>query len=441
MAIEKSGKILLFLIFRINQNYRAILVGMKKFLLLPLCFFIFAQVNSYAQSAADTDSEEYNRWSLSLYGGYIFGERDRGLQIFASRFNVVSEPTYAFGGDVRYALNSFWAMEGGYRYSTLEGRDFETTMHTASIKTSFHLNRFYRRSSLSEYVNPFIIGGVEQDFFNAEGPDMQFSRSEASLIGGAGLAFRFSDRLELYAQHEIKLASNLLDLKDQGYPYDQIGMTSGGVRIHLGRSDRRPMNLKPATRRITDAEYEDIFARTQDVGGLSEQVTTLENQINEIESENNDRLEEMMDRIAMLEERVDSLEAKADCLCERKEADERADVETDDEPAQPERELRQTVEPGHYVAVYASRGYNDAYRVRGEFREALAEYLDDPEDEVFIFYRNRFYEVMIGTFEEFSNARRILEPSLNIMGDSYIKTFLRPAHLEDYYRDGVVRND
>lgn len=415
---------------------------MKKFLLLPLCFFIFAQVNSHAQSAADTDSEEYNRWSMSLYGGYIFGERDRGLQIFASRFNVVSDPSYAFGGDVRYALNSFWAIEGGYRYSALEGRGFETTMHTASVKTSLHLNRFYRTSSLSEYVNPYIIGGIEQDFFNAEGPDMQFSRSEASLIGGAGIAFRFSDRLEIYAQHESKLSSNWLDLKDQGYPYDQIGMSSGGVRIHLGRSDRRPINLKPASSRISHAEYEDIFARTQNVGGLNEQVVSLENRINEKESDNidyNERLEELMGRIAALEERVDSLEAKTDCLCERKEDEERAVVE--EEPEQPTRELRQTVEPGHYVAVYASRGYDDAYRVRGQFREALAEYLDDPEDEVFIFYRNRFYEVMIGTFEEFSNATRVLEPSLNVMGDSYVKTFLRPAHLEDYYRDGVVRND
>lgn len=419
---------------------------MKKFLLLPLCFLIFAQINSYAQTTAGTDSEEYNRWSMSLYGGYIYGERDRGLQIFASRFNVVSEPSYAFGGDLRYALNSFWAIEGGYRYSTLEGAGFETTMHTASVKTSLHLNRFYRRSSVSEYVNPYIIGGVEQDFFNAEGPDMQFSRSEASLIGGAGLAFRFSDRVELYAQHEVKLSSNLLDLKDQGYPYDQIGMTSGGVRIHFGRSDRRPINLKPATRRITDAEYEDIFARTQDVGGLNEQVESLENRINEMESENNERLDELMDRISALEERVDSLEAKADCLCERKESVDRVESEeevevAEEEPEQPARELRQTVEPGHYVQVYASRGYDDAFRVREQFREHLTDYLDDPEDEVFIFHRQRFYEVMIGTFEEFSNARRVLEPTLDVMSDSYIKTFVRPAHLEDYYRGGVIRHE
>lgn len=415
---------------------------MKKFILLFLCLFSLTSANSFAQTtSSSSDSEEYNRLSMSLYGGYIYGGKDHGLQVFSSRFNVVSDPSYAVGGDLRYALNSFLSVEGGYRYSTLEGSGFETTMHTASVKTSLNLNRFYRRSSISEYVNPFIIAGFEHDFFNAEGPDGQFSRSEASLIGGAGIAFRLSDRLEIFGHHEIKLSSNRLDLVDQGYPFDQIGMTSGGVRIHFGSSDKRAITLKPAARQITDEEYDDIFAHTLDAAGLTEQVESIEIRMNEMESENNVMLEELMDRIAELEERVDSMEAKANCLCERKEAEERADIEIDKEPEQPARELRQTVETGHYVQVYASRGYDDALRVRERFRELLAEFLDDSEVEVFIFHRHNFHEVMIGTFEEFPNARSILEPSINVLGDSYIKTFLRPAHLEDYYRNGVIRHD
>ncbi|CAN5211641.1 hypothetical protein BH23BAC3_BH23BAC3_13590 [soil metagenome] len=414
--------------------------AMKKFILIFLCLFSFTIVDTFAQTTSiATDSEEYNRWSMSLYGGYIYGERDRGLQIFASRFNVVSDPSYAFGGDLRYALNSFWSIEGGYRYSTLEGSGFETTLHTASIKTSLNLNRFYRRSSISEYVNPYIIAGVEQDFFNAEGPDDQFSRSEASLIGGAGIAFRLSDRIEIFGQHEIKLSSNHLDLTDQGYPYDQIGMSSGGVRIHFGRSDRRPMNLKPPTRQITDQEYDDIFARTQGVPGLSEQVESLENQINTIERENNEKLDELFDRITALETRVDSLEAKTDCLCERKESVVDAEAEPEAEP-EPERDLRRTVPAGHYVQVYASRGYNSALQVREQFRELLSDELENLE-EVFIIHRQQFYEVMIGTFDEFSNAQRMLEPSTGVMADSFIITFLRPAHLEDRYEGTVIIHD
>lgn len=409
---------------------------MKKIILLIIIILPLAFLDLSAQiEPPATETEEYNRWSASLYGGYVFGERDRGQQIFASRFNVVSDPSWAVGGDVRYALNSFWAIEGGYRYTTLEGRGFETTMHTASIKNSFNLNRFYRRSSLSEYVNPFIIAGVEQDFFNAVGPDEEFGRSEASLIGGLGIAFRLSDRVEVYGQHEIKLSSNRLDLVDRGYPYDQIGMSSGGVRVHFGSSSKRPKNLKPATRYITDREYEDIFARAVVVDDLTQRVDSLENEMNERDQENRDTFEDLYDRVAALEARVDSLEAKlADCPCGER-TEEHAETE------EPERELRRYVDAGHYVQVFASREYEEALRIRTQIRQALSDNLDDPEDQVFIIQRQQFYEVLIGTFVQFSNARQLLPHAVNQLSDSFVITFPRPVHLQSQYEGTVIVND
>ncbi|REL38815.1 hypothetical protein DYD21_02350 [Rhodohalobacter sp. SW132] len=408
---------------------------MKKIILLLLSIFQFSVLISFAQTVPTTpDTEEYNRWSASLYGGYVFGENDRGLQIFVSRFNVVSEPSWAAGGDIRYALNSFWSLETGYRYTTLEGVGFETTIHTASIKNTFNLNRFYRRSSLSEYVNPYVILGVEQDWFTAEGPADEFSRSEASLIGGLGVAFRLNDRIEIFGQHEIKLSSNHLDLQNQGYPYDQIGMASGGIRFHFGRSDRRPVNLRPATRTISDTEYEDIFARARDVDNLSDRVDSLENQINQLDSDNSDRFAEMNERLAALEDRVDSLEAKTNCLCERVE-----DVE--EEVSYPESEIRRTVAAGHYIQVYAAMSLNDAIEVRNSFREQLGDDLNDAADEVFIIQRRQFYEVLIGVFNEFSNAQNILPTASAVMGDAFIITFPRPVHLAEQYEGTVIVHD
>ena len=406
---------------------------MKK--LYTALFFLLqiSVLNVTAQSIGESEGgEKYNRWSASVYGGYIFPENDNGQQIFASRFNVDSEPTYAFGGDVRYALIPFWSIEAGYRYSYLEGVGFETTMHTVSIKNTFNLNRFFRSNDLAGTLNPYVTLGVEQDFFDAEGPDDSFSRSEASLIGGLGLAYRISNRFEVYAQHEIKLSSNRLDLTNRGYPYDEIGMASGGIRIHFGGNDKKPLNLAPPTRKLTVSEFEKLeneIARIddleRDLSTLTQRVDTLETRVDSMEMDHNSKFNDLFALIDSLEARADSLEK---CMCVSEE-----DLANIAASAGSSRELRESVPAGHYVQVYASVEYESAVQVRNRFRELLGDRLDNPGEEVFIIQRRQFFEVLIGTFEQFSAAQQILPPAVEELSDSFIITFPRPVQLKELY--------
>lgn len=405
---------------------------MKK--LITALFFLLqiSVLNVTAQTMGEADEEKFSRWSASVYGGYIFAELDRGQQIFASRFNVVSEPTYAFGGDVRYALIPFWSIEAGYRYSFLEGVGFETTMHTVSIKNTFNLNRFFRSNDLARTLNPYVTLGVEQDFFDAEGPDDSFSRSEASLIGGLGLAYRISNRFEVYAQHEIKLSSNRLDLTNRGYPYDEIGMASGGIRIHFGGNNKKPLNLAPPTRKLTVSEFEKLeneIARIgdleRDLSTLTQRVDTLETRVDSMEMDHNSKFNDLFALIDSLEARADSLEK---CMCLSEE-----DLANLAASAGSSRELRESVPAGHYVQVFASVEYESAVQVRNRFRDLLGDRLDNPGEEVFIIQRRQFFEVLIGTFEQFSAAQQILPPAVEELSDSFIITFPRPVQLKELY--------
>ncbi len=108
--------------------------------------------------------------------------------------------------------------------------------------------------------------------------------SEASLIGGLGLAFRVSDRVELYAQHEIKLSSNHLDLTNRGYPYDQIGMASGGIRIHFGSKSKKPLNLSPPKQSMTVTEYEGFTSEIGRIDNLERDLATLTERVDTLES-------------------------------------------------------------------------------------------------------------------------------------------------------------
>jgi len=377
---------------------------------------------------SDRTNEEYSRWSMSLFGGYTYAERGEGIRIFASRFNVISEPSYNFGAGIDYALTPYWSIEGGYRYSPVEGVGFETSIHTASLRNKIHLNRLMARRDIAQIIDPYLILGLEHDFFQVESTDDSFSRNESSLIGGIGIAFRLSNRIELFGQHEIKLSSNRIDNVDRGFPYDQIGMSSGGIRIHFNKQNQKPLNLRTPTRRITDSDYDSFVTKANELESerlrLSEKrekIDELERKLAESERDRN----AMTSQILSLEAYSDSLNrVLEDCIC---------GDELEEKFPQ-----RTTIDAGHYVQVFATRDFSRAEIVRERFISLMSQHLDNPEEKVFIISRKQFYEVMIGTFDRFADTQPVLRVARDERSDSYVITFPRPLHLEEQYRGAVI---
>lgn len=412
---------------------------MKRFnIILAVALFAILQISAVDTFAQATEEEpEYSRWGISLYGGYTFPESDDGHQIFSSRFNRPTESTWNFGAGLHYDIRPLWTMEFGYRYNTIVGSDFETVIHSASLKNRFNMDRLFRRSSLSEYFNPYILLGIEQDFFTVDAPDEEFSRSEASLIGGLGAAFKLTNRLDIFGQYEFKIGSNRLDNLDQGFPYDQIGMATGGIRLNLGRSGSQPLRRAPARRSLTDREYADYTTKARafdeterTVAEQQEQLIALETGMRELEQDHQEqinRLEERVssleDRVSLLEEATDSLQAICECVAQ-------------DEPDMPE-----TVPAGHYVQVFASTSAMSAAGVRDRFIEMLSDELDNADEQVFVISRGQYYEVLIGTFDRFADAQRILGMAQAEISDAFAITFPRPLHLEEQYEGTEIRHD
>jgi hypothetical protein len=105
------------------------------------------------------------------------------------------------------------------------------------------------------------------------------------------------------------------------------------------------------------------------------------------------------------------------------------------------RELRREVPAGHYVQVFASQDYDDALEIRDRFRDLLSDRLDDPEEEVFLIQRRTFYEVLIGTFRQFSAAQQILPPAVDEMSDAFIITFPRHISWQEQYEGTIIIYD
>ena len=354
-------------------------------------------------------------------------------RLIGSNLNTFTEQTYNFGGGIQYAITPFWSAELGYRYNTIKGladNDFETVVHSAVFKNIFNLNRLYRQRSVSELLNPYLILGYEYDFFRFELDDESNRGNESSIMGGFGLAVSISPTFDLFAQYEVKLASNRMDNINSGFPADQIGMPSAGVRINFGRNGTKPLNLAPPVRRLTEDEHTTFIATNGELRKLSDKLNEqrklaedLDERFRKLETSYQDQIEKLESFTSLLEDRIDSLEFRLDNL----------ETTFRDSARDRERRLRRDVPAGHYVQVFAAKSYDSAKRVNEMFYDILGDELENPEDMVFVIQRRQFYEVLIGTFYQFSEAQRSHELAKEQLSDAFIITFPRPLHLADQY--------
>jgi len=395
----------------------------------------------FAADALAQNSNDYKRVSLSLYGGLTLGYPDDDNQIFGSNYNTFTQTTYNFGGGVQYAIKPFWSAELGYRYNKIKGTGddgFETNVHSAVFKNTFNLNRLYRRNSISEWLNPYLILGLEQDYYSYELDTEENTGFETALLGGFGLAFSLSNTIDVFTQYEVKMASNKMDNINRGYPFDQVGMPTAGIRIHFGRSGSKPLNLSPAVKLLTDKEFDDFIARSNElretvdeIAAQRSKLTELEEQFDVSEANNQEQIRKLDAFTKILEARIDTLEYRLDNL----------ELSFAESVQDSEQALKSEVPAGHYVQVFAATNYEAANRVKEIFHELLDGEFDNPEEIVFVIKRGRFYEVLIGTFSQFENAQRAHEIAVSRLSDAFIITFPRPLHLEDEYRGTAIVHD
>ncbi|PKD42592.1 outer membrane beta-barrel protein [Rhodohalobacter barkolensis] len=405
------------------------------------CLGVILSLLLFVPGVMAQDSNDYRRVSLSLYGGATLGYPDDDNQIFGSNYNTFTETTYNFGGGVQYAISPFWSAELGYRYNTIKGvgeGGFETVIHSAYLKNTFNFNRLYRRNQISEWLNPYLILGFEQDFFKYELGNEDASGVESAILGGLGVAFSITNSVDVFSQFEVKMASNGLDNERRGFPFDQVGMATGGIRINFGRGDAKPLNLSPAVKRLTDDEYADFIQSTEDFKTASQEIEAqrakmieIEEQVNESERNSQEKIERLEEFTKILESRIDTLEYRLDNL----------EVSVAESAQEREQELKSEVPAGHYVQVFAATNYEASNRVKEIFHELLGDEFENPEEIVFVIKRGRFYEVLIGTFTQFEDAQTAHEIAVDRLSDAFIISFPRPLHLEDEYRGTAIVHD
>lgn len=412
--------------------------GTITILALLFCSLFILPEEAFSQAHED---EEFHRVSLSLQAGLTMSYEKDINRLIGSNYNTFTQQTYNFGGGIQYAITPFWTAELGYRYNTIEALaddGFETVVHSPVFKNIFNLNRIYSRSSLSHLLNPYLILGYEHDFYTAEDEDSRTVGNESALLGGFGLALSLSNTFDVFAQYEAKLASNRMDNINTGFPADQVGMTSAGIRINFGRSSTKPLKHAPPIRNITESEYDMLMSRIKEASIAGERLTMqeekiddLQNQLSELDAKLDEHIRQSERFNELLIERIDSLEYRVNNM----------EISIDSLESERVKVLRSEVPAGHYVQVFASLDYNSANNVREIFIELLGDEFDYTDEMVFVIKRQQFYEVLIGTYHRISDAQDVHNIAVDRLPDSFVITFPRPLHLEEAYKGTeIIRN-
>jgi hypothetical protein len=96
---------------------------------------------------------------------------------------------------------------------------------------------------------------------------------------------------------------------------------------------------------------------------------------------------------------------------------------------------------GHYVQIFATYYLENAQGVRDQALQNLIEVLEYSDQNIFIIHRKKFYEVMIGVFDEYLQAQNVQEVMTQIHDDAYVITFPRPVNLKSDFEGLKIWNE
>jgi len=392
-----------------------------------ICFFIFLFSTTFAFSQSNTNQDQ-RRLSLTINGGTSFGDFSESGNFMSSHFSVDTKNTFSFGAGLQYALTPAWSLELGYQRTQIEGTEisFRTNMDLISLKNIINLNQLFFVNRISDRVNPFLTLGVGYDMFHYDGPQAEFSDDATSYNAGVGIAYKLSNTFDLFTQYEYHLGINSVDNEREGWGSDLINSLTGGIRINFGRKNAKHPSWRPVPIELSPSDYDRLMAQSNLADNLKMRMDKMEKQNAEKEKEfetvianNSTEINTLKTGLHSLTNRVTELETAFSNL-----KGQLAEVSVD-----PETGMAQSLSNGHYVQIFATYYLDIAQNVRQQAIESLSESLPNPPNNIVILHRKKFYEVMIGVFNNFDDASNIQGIMNEIHDDSYVITFPRPENL------------
>jgi hypothetical protein len=248
---------------------------MKK-LLNPFKFYcslfivlLFIVNTQYAQSTASSEDVFSGHWRITAAGGtsLFFGD----VKQYRLLPLLENENELRFNANVllEYQLSPVISLRGQVLYAHLAGtrRSWQTFFYSdlmeANLNTAINLSNIISGYRSDRFLNINVIGGIGLVNYNTTRKDLvtravQMKRGfgngsglggrtlEGIVMGGIGLDFRLNDNISLRLETANRIMnSDLLDIHDNGFPYDVYNQTSLGLSYTFGKRMPKMPSLTP----------------------------------------------------------------------------------------------------------------------------------------------------------------------------------------------------
>ena len=385
---------------------------------------------------ANAQKAEGRLFSVTLNNGLSFASNGGFL---GGNVDIASSTNYMAGGSIQYAVSPEWSIEGSLQSGKFTNRfaadpDFRNKFLTVSFRGIGHLNHLLDlKWSKADVINPYLTFGMGFIRSSIDAEDFDANDFGLNFMAGPGASFFLNNWTDLFIQYDFHFpGTDLLDSFSDESGSDKYTILKGGVRINFGKSNQRHLSWPQPRYPERDLRFTDkIEEETEDDTKEEEKIRK------EPEAESTDDLEwltdfshfysELQSGSELLKSTRNRLEERRAELAAEREAEKR-----EQRVAARKRDevLTERVPDGQYIQIRSIGDLQEAVSYRAEVIRDLNGIIQNPSERVLITPFEQTFRILIGSFQNYSQARTAQGSIPGKYEGSFIITYPRQSDVK-----------
>jgi len=399
-----------------------------------ILFFAILFVICFVAAPANAQKAEGRLFSVTFNSGLSFASTGNFLE---GNVDIASSSNYMLGGSIQRALSPEWSIEGSFQSGTFTNKldidpDFSNKFQTISFRGIGHLNHLLNLNwSIANVINPYMTFGMGFIRSSIEAEDFETNDFGIDFMAGPGASLFLNKWTDLFIQYDFHFpGTDLLDSFSDESGSDKYTVLKAGLRINFGKGNQRhPSWPQPQYR-----ERDEFFAdKTETVSEKKTEENAEEIIPKEPEAEKTDNLGWLTDFSRVYNELQTSSELLKSIRSQLEER--RAELEAEKREqrvAEQHRDeiLTEDIPDGQYIQVRSIGNRQEAVSYRASLIGDLDGYLQNLSEQVLITPFGQTFRILIGPFQNGSQARNVQRLLPGKYEGSFIITYPRQSDLK-----------